>query len=80
MHSKKRDRLLQQKLNDHVFIQYNKKLKKRSTKRNKSYDPIVLRKDDENDDWAIPIEEEHQGFIDIIGYYYVELVLVLKTT
>ncbi|XP_022039925.2 uncharacterized protein LOC110942454 [Helianthus annuus] len=66
LHSKKRNCLLQQKLNDLVFIQYNTRLQRRfnSLKTNKSLDPILLRDVDENDDWVIPTEIEHQDFVD----------------
>ncbi|KAK9048033.1 hypothetical protein SSX86_033004 [Deinandra increscens subsp. villosa] len=66
LHSKKRNCLLQQKLNDLVFIQYNTRLKRRfkSLKVNKSLDPILLRDVEENDDWVLPTEEELQEFVD----------------
>nr|KAJ0191080.1 hypothetical protein LSAT_V11C800413060 [Lactuca sativa] len=66
LHSKKRNCLLQQKLNDLVFIQYNTRLQRRynSLKSNRSLDPILLRDVEENDDWVIPIEVELQEFAD----------------
>ncbi|KAM0046289.1 putative ribonuclease H-like superfamily [Helianthus debilis subsp. tardiflorus] len=66
LHSKKRNCLLQQKLNDLVFIQYNTRLQRRfnSLKTNKSLDPILLRDVEKNDDWVIPTEIEHQDFVD----------------
>ncbi|CAH1439887.1 unnamed protein product [Lactuca virosa] len=66
LHSKKRNCLLQQKLNDLVFIQYNTRLQRRfnSLKANKSLDPILLRDVDEKDDWVIPTEVELQEFVD----------------
>ncbi|CAH1415050.1 unnamed protein product [Lactuca virosa] len=66
LHSKKSNCLLQQKLNDLVFIQYNTRLQRRfnSLKANRSLDPILLRDVDENDDWVIPTEVELQEFVD----------------
>ena len=66
LHLKKRNRLLQQKLNDLVFIQYNTRLKRRfeSIQNNKSLDPILLRDVDENDEWTVPTETELQDFVD----------------
>ncbi|GJU91568.1 hypothetical protein Tco_1303991 [Tanacetum coccineum] len=65
LHSKKRNCLLQQKLNDLVFIQYNTRLRRRfeSIKTNKSLDPILLRDVEENDEWMIPTENELQDFV-----------------
>ncbi|GJS23832.1 hypothetical protein Tco_0452464 [Tanacetum coccineum] len=65
LHSKKRNCLLQQKLNDLVFIQYNTRLQKRfeSLKSGKLLDPILLRDVEENDDWTIPTETELQDFV-----------------
>ena len=65
LHSKKRNCLLQQKLNELVFIQYNKRLQKHfMSLQNKSLDPILLRDVEENDDWTIPTEDELQDFVD----------------
>ncbi|XP_023753458.2 uncharacterized protein LOC111901831 [Lactuca sativa] len=65
LHSKKRNCLLQQKLNELVFIQYNTRLQKRfMSLQNKSLDPILLRDVEENDDWTIPTEDELQDFVD----------------
>ncbi|XP_052619769.1 uncharacterized protein LOC111887978 [Lactuca sativa] len=65
LHSKKRNCLLQQKLNDLVFIQYNTRLQRRFEylKSNKT-DPILLRDVEENDEWTIPTEAELQDFVD----------------
>ncbi|XP_023755145.2 uncharacterized protein LOC111903608 [Lactuca sativa] len=65
LHSKKRNCLLQQKLNDLVFIQYNTRLQRRFEllKSNKT-DPILLRDVEENDEWMIPTEAELQDFVD----------------
>nr|KAJ0205137.1 hypothetical protein LSAT_V11C500266380 [Lactuca sativa] len=65
LHSKKRNCLLQQKLNELVFIQYNTRLQKRfMSLQNKSLDPILLRDVEENDDWTIQTEDELQDFVD----------------
>ncbi|CAH1448004.1 unnamed protein product [Lactuca virosa] len=65
LHSKKRNCLLQQKLNELVFILYNTRLQKRfMSLQNKSLDPILLRDVEENDDWTIPTEDELQDFVD----------------
>ncbi|CAI9298411.1 unnamed protein product [Lactuca saligna] len=65
LHSKKRNCLLQQKLNELVFIQYNTRLQKRfMSLQNKSLDPILLRDVEENDDWTIPTKDELQDFVD----------------
>ncbi|CAI9269781.1 unnamed protein product [Lactuca saligna] len=66
LHSKKRNCLLQQKLNDLVFMQHNTKLQRRYNllKSNRSLDPILLRDVEENDDWVIPTEVELQEFVD----------------
>ncbi|GJZ02137.1 zinc finger, CCHC-type containing protein [Tanacetum coccineum] len=65
LHLKKRNCLLQQKLNDLLFIQYNTRLRRRFKfiKTNKSLDPILLRDVEENDEWTIPTENEHQDFV-----------------
>ncbi|XP_022003656.2 uncharacterized protein LOC110901115 [Helianthus annuus] len=65
LHSKKRNCLLQQKLNDLVFIQYNPRLQRRfnSLKANRSLDPILLRDVEENDDWVTPTQDELQDFV-----------------
>ncbi|GJW28509.1 hypothetical protein Tco_0045384 [Tanacetum coccineum] len=65
LHSKKRNSLLKQKLNDLVFIQYNTRLRRRfeSIKTNKSLDHVLLRDVEENDEWTIPTENELQDFV-----------------
>ncbi|XP_026443024.1 uncharacterized protein LOC113342839 [Papaver somniferum] len=56
LHTKKRNRITQQKLNDSVFIQYNKKLQRRYKEiaeyndDGKARDPIFLDEHDENDE------------------------------
>ncbi|XP_022029322.1 uncharacterized protein LOC110930330 [Helianthus annuus] len=66
LHSKKRNCLLQRKLNDLVFIQYNTRLQRHfnSLKTNRSLDPILLRGVEENDDWVTPTQDELQEFVD----------------
>ncbi|KAI3497431.1 hypothetical protein L1887_40029 [Cichorium endivia] len=64
LHSKKRNCLLQQKLNDLVFIQYNTRLQRRfDSLKNNKIDPILLRDVEENDEWTIPTEAELQDFV-----------------
>ena len=57
---------MQKKLNDLVFIQYNKRLERRykSLKDSKSSNPIFLRDVEENDDWVVPTDVELQEFVD----------------
>ncbi|XP_076923830.1 uncharacterized protein LOC143586091 [Bidens hawaiensis] len=66
LYTKKRNCLLQNKLNDLVYVQYNTRLYRRhnSLKDNKSLDPILLRDVEENDDWVTATEEELQEFVD----------------
>ncbi|XP_026450565.1 uncharacterized protein LOC113350646 [Papaver somniferum] len=60
LHSKKRNRIKQQKFNDSVFIQYNKKLQRRYKEISEynddetAHDPIFLDERDENDEWLDP--------------------------
>ncbi|XP_026384974.1 uncharacterized protein LOC113280578 [Papaver somniferum] len=64
LHSKKRNCIKQQKLNDSVFIQYNKKFKRRYIEiqkyndDDKAHDPIFLEDRDENDEW-LALENLH---------------------
>ncbi|MCL7024813.1 hypothetical protein MKW94_018238, partial [Papaver nudicaule] len=57
LHSKKRNRITQQKLNDSVFIQYNKNLQRRYNEIQEyqedgnARDPIFLDERDESDEW-----------------------------
>ncbi|XP_026416407.1 uncharacterized protein LOC113311823 [Papaver somniferum] len=57
LHSKKRNRIKQQKLNDSVFIQYNKKLEHRYKEIReynddlKARDPIFMDERDDDDEW-----------------------------
>ncbi|MCL7045524.1 hypothetical protein MKW94_010140 [Papaver nudicaule] len=59
IHSKKRNHFLQQKLNDSVYIQYNKKLQRRYNldhryKVGAVTKPIFLDESDEDDEWLDP--------------------------
>ena len=50
IHTKERNRLEQQSLNDLVFVKYNRALRRRFDERDK-LDPISLQKIDENNEW-----------------------------
>ncbi|XP_050937796.1 uncharacterized protein LOC103500453 [Cucumis melo] len=52
LHSKKRNRLAQSRLNDLVFIKYNRALKRRYNLRD-IFDPISLRDIDDSNEWLI---------------------------
>ncbi|XP_050947036.1 uncharacterized protein LOC127151431 [Cucumis melo] len=52
LHSKKRNRLAQSRLNDLVFIKYNRELKRRYNLRD-IVDPISLRDIDDSNEWLI---------------------------
>ncbi|XP_026384773.1 uncharacterized protein LOC113280349 [Papaver somniferum] len=72
LHSKKRNRITQQKLNDSVFIQYNKKLQRRYLEiqqyndNDKVNDPIFLEERDENDEW---LELRNLNDLEVHGDY-----------
>ena len=58
LHTKRRNRLAQQKLNDLVFIKYNRALRRRYNIRDQ-IDPISLKEIDESNEWLIGrIDEE----------------------
>ena len=60
LHTKRRNRLAQQKLNDLVFIKYNRALRRRYNIRDQ-IDPISLKDIDESNEWLIgKIDEELQ--------------------
>ncbi|KAF9618647.1 hypothetical protein IFM89_002342 [Coptis chinensis] len=65
LHLKKTNCLLQSKLNDLVYIQYNQRLEKRFKERlaNGESDPIILKEVHENDAWIIPNEEQLEEFV-----------------
>lgn len=56
MHTKKRNRLLHKRLNDIVFVSYNRKMKTRfqlrREKKGKSFDPLVIEEFDWDNEWA----------------------------
>ena len=52
LHSKKRNRLSQQRLNDLVFVKYNRALKRRYKLRD-TIDPIALNDIDDSNEWLI---------------------------
>jgi len=52
LHSKKRNRLSQQRLNDLVFVKYNRALKRRYKLRD-TIDPIALDDIDDSNEWLI---------------------------
>ncbi|XP_075473611.1 uncharacterized protein LOC142504630 [Primulina tabacum] len=52
IHSKKRNRLSQQRLNDLVYIKYNRALKRRYAMRDK-IDPISLSEIDDSNEWLL---------------------------
>ena len=56
MHTKKRNRLLHKRLNDLVYVSYNRKMlsrfQKRKEKADKSFDPLVLEDFDWDNEWV----------------------------
>ncbi|RVW33881.1 hypothetical protein CK203_082945 [Vitis vinifera] len=63
IHSKRRNRLDHQRLNDLVYIKYNRALKRRYNKRN-TIDPISLKDIDDSNEWLIgrmEDEDSHGG-------------------
>ncbi|XP_010468265.1 PREDICTED: uncharacterized protein LOC104748298 [Camelina sativa] len=58
IHTKKRNRLEHQRLNDLVFVHYNLRLQQRS-KRKRSYDPVDYESIDKTEFWIV--EEEEAG-------------------
>ncbi|XP_066310784.1 uncharacterized protein [Miscanthus floridulus] len=56
MHTKKRNRLLHKRLNDIVFVSYNRKMRTRvqlmREKTGKKYDPLVIEEFDWDNEWA----------------------------
>ncbi|XP_058105312.1 uncharacterized protein LOC131248850 [Magnolia sinica] len=51
IHTKKRNRLEQQKLNSLVYVMYNMKLRERSMKRRAAMDPILVDHIESDDEW-----------------------------
>ncbi|RVX04241.1 hypothetical protein CK203_015534 [Vitis vinifera] len=63
IHSKRRNRLNHQRLNDLVYIKYNRALKRRYNERN-TIDPISLKDIDDSNEWLIgrmEDEDSHGG-------------------
>eukprot|EP00261_Vitis_vinifera_P016589 XP_010645792.1 PREDICTED: uncharacterized protein LOC100251090 [Vitis vinifera] len=63
IHSKRRNRLDHQRLNDLVYIKYNRALKRRYNERN-TIDPISLKDIDDSNEWLIgrmEDEDSHGG-------------------
>ncbi|XVE92860.1 hypothetical protein REPUB_Repub01dG0139600 [Reevesia pubescens] len=56
VHSKKRNRLEHQRLNDLVYVHYNLRLQQRNHFKGRNYDPIDFEDFEENGDWVL--EEE----------------------
>ena len=59
MHSKKRSRLAQSRINDLVYIKYNRALKRRYNLRD-TIDPISLKDVDDSNEWLIGRIEEDE--------------------
>ncbi|KAL4180186.1 hypothetical protein AMTRI_Chr13g123980 [Amborella trichopoda] len=53
VHTKKRNRLKQKRLNDLVFVLYNQKLKERHLKRFQFEDPILVKDLDPKSEWLV---------------------------
>ncbi|KAL4394155.1 hypothetical protein AHAS_Ahas02G0123700 [Arachis hypogaea] len=53
IHSKKRNRLKHQKLNDLVYVHYNLRLQQRNQMRNQIYDPICLDVFEDHSEWIL---------------------------
>ena len=61
IHSKKRNRLAQKRLNDLVFVKYNRALKLRSLNlKNGRNDPISLEGIDDSNEWLTGMMEEEE--------------------
>lgn len=59
MHTKKRNRLEQKRVNALVFVKYNLALEARQLRRIKqgdAYDPIILEELDPEDEWLVEVE------------------------
>ncbi|KAL6584924.1 hypothetical protein OROMI_004213 [Orobanche minor] len=57
VHSERRNRLEQQRLNALVFVKYNIQLELRQRKRGDNYDPICLSDMESDDEWITEVEE-----------------------
>ena len=70
IHSKRRNRLDHQRLNDLVYIKYNRALKRRYNERN-TIDPISLKDIDDSNEWLIgrmEDEDSHGGAQDNFAF------------
>ena len=63
IHTKKRNRLAQKRLNDLVFVKYNRALRRRYNSRD-TIDPIALTDIDESNEWLVGRLEEELVFED----------------
>ncbi|GMP82231.1 hypothetical protein CsSME_00036635 [Camellia sinensis var. sinensis] len=63
IHTKKRNRLAQKRLNDLVFVKYNRALRRRYNSRD-TIDPITLTDIDESNEWLVGRMEEKLVFED----------------
>ncbi|PIN12390.1 hypothetical protein CDL12_14995 [Handroanthus impetiginosus] len=59
LHSKRKNRLAQKKLNDLVYIKYNRALRRRYDMRD-TIDPIALTEIDENIEWMVGVMENEE--------------------
>ncbi|KAI3730392.1 hypothetical protein L1987_61562 [Smallanthus sonchifolius] len=67
LHTKRRNRLAQKRLNDLVYVKFNRGLKQRYERRNTT-DPILLKEIDESNEWVIGImdsdeDEDNSEFV-----------------
>ncbi|XP_071920401.1 uncharacterized protein [Coffea arabica] len=62
IHTKKRNRLEHQRLNDLVYIHYNLRLKNRLSYKKRSYDPVDYETIDKVEFWIV--DEEQEGELD----------------
>lgn len=58
IHTKKRNRLEHQRLNDLVYVHYNLRLKNRHFYKQKNYDPVDIESIDKTEFWIVDEEEE----------------------
>jgi hypothetical protein len=73
MHTKKRNKLLHKRLNDLVFVSYNRKMisrfQKRREKAGPSYDPLVIEDFDWDNEWidssAVHVSRDNDDLIDL---------------
>ncbi|XP_065871368.1 uncharacterized protein [Euphorbia lathyris] len=63
IHTKKRNKLEHQRLNDLVYVHYNLRLRNRSNIGKKMFDPVDYESIDETEFWIV--EDEHEGELDM---------------